>query len=107
MPNFHRQWDEEADNGVQAADCQAQHDLEAQAQTAELVPISPMTPVTKSPKSPNGKGTPTNGSAHHHHHQQPERGNTLQELYEEKVNKASGRKTNSLEVWFAGAHAGM
>jgi uncharacterized protein (DUF2235 family) len=32
---------------------------------------------------------------------------TSQEQLEESINRSTGRKTDSLEVWFAGAHAGQ
>jgi hypothetical protein len=36
----------------------------------------------------------------------PERHASVQQAYEEEINRATGMKTDSLEVWFAGAHAG-
>jgi uncharacterized protein (DUF2235 family) len=53
--------------------------------------VSPTTPNESKKQKKNPRG----------------RQSTFQEQSEATINKSTGRKTNSLEVWFAGAHAGQ
>jgi uncharacterized protein (DUF2235 family) len=89
MPNYHRSW--ENDEDITPAD------LEVQAQGLKNVSPSPeegaISPST--PSAPEKKGHPRH------------RQSTIQEMFEERINKSTGRKTDSLEVWFAGAHTGQ
>jgi uncharacterized protein (DUF2235 family) len=59
------------------------------------------------PLPENGAVSPSTLSASKQKNQPRGRQPTYQEQMEASINKSTGRKTNSLEVWFAGAHAGQ
>jgi hypothetical protein len=94
MPNFTRHWDEGQDDtnssGTEVAG------LEGLPDAAHPVGgLSSAAPDISTPTAPSSTSR-----------QKTHRESTAEEQYEDLVNRATGRKTDSLEVWFAGAHTG-
>jgi hypothetical protein len=93
MPNFTRHWDENEDDGVYPDTSDA-----ALADMQGLPAASP-DPMNGLPMNGSSDSIETKASR-----DLPERKSTKEEQFEAMVNKSKGRKTDSLEVWFAGAH---
>jgi uncharacterized protein (DUF2235 family) len=95
MPNFTKHWDEEEDDSdvnVSGADLANMQGLPGASDPMHDIPMA--IPKNSTPATPS-------------HRHKPHRESTKEEQFEEMINKAKGRKTDSLEVWFAGAHTGQ
>jgi hypothetical protein len=110
MPNFHRQWDEEAEDEPIETPKRDLADMEGLPDSVDILGFEvgkkpEKTPGSNgeakdSPKSPNGTSSGSRKKP------PTKRESTLQEQFEERVNRSKGRKTDTMEVWFAGAHTG-